>query len=256
MHAQPQPLLMANAWDAGTAKALAFVGFQALATTSSGHAAALGRHDGLVSRDEAIEHAATLAGATSLPVNADLENGYADDPEAAAQAVTLAARAGVAGCSIEDWGRTDGTIYDIGLATARIEAAAEAAHGGDTPVVLTARAENHLRGHPDLADTITRLQAYQQAGADVLYAPGLVDAADIQRVVDSVDLPVNVLVRPGVPPVSELARIGVRRVSVGGAFSLVAYGALASAARELLEHGTYGFYDTAAAAAAFRGAFD
>lgn len=256
LHAGPDPLLLANAWDIGTAKSLAFLGFQALATTSSGHAATLGRHDGLVSRDEAIEHAAALASVTDLPVSADLENGFTDDPAETARTVQLAAAAGLAGCSIEDWGRADGAIYDIGLARAKVAAAADAAHGGETRLVLTARAENHIRGVHDLADTITRLQAYQQAGADVLYAPGLVDAADIKRVVESVDLPVNVLARPGVPPVAELARIGVRRISVGGAFALVAYGALATAARELLDEGTYGFLDGARAAGALRGAFD
>lgn len=256
LHAGPEPLLLANAWDIGTAKCLAFLGFRALATTSAGHAATLGRRDGGVSRDEAIEHAAALVSATELPVSADLENGFSDDPEQTAVTVRLAAQAGLAGCSIEDWNGADGVIYDIGLARAKVEAAAEAAHGGDHGLVLTARAENHIHGVTDLDDTITRLQAYQQAGADVLYAPGIVDATDIGRVVASVDLPVNVLVLPGVPPVAELARLGVRRVSVGGHLSLVAYGAMAAAARELLDSGTYGFLHGAGAATALRDAFD
>lgn len=256
LHAGPEPLLLANAWDIGTAKSLAFLGFAALATTSSGHAATLGRHDGLVSRDEAIEHGAALASATNLPVSADLEDGFGGQPEDAAETVRLAVRAGLAGCSIEDWSRSDAAIYDPGLARAKVEAAAEAAHGGAARLVLTARAENHIRDTGDLADTIARLQAYQEAGADVLYAPGLTDAADIQRVVESVDLPVNVLARPGVPPVAELARLGVRRVSVGGGFAIATYGTLASAAREFLVEGTYGFLDSGKPAGLLRGAFD
>ncbi len=256
MHAGPEPLLLANAWDRGTAKALAFLGFRALATTSAGHAATLGRHDGSVTRDEAIAHAAELAAVTELPVNADLEDGFADDPEQTAQTVRLALDAGVAGCSVEDWSRTHQEINDLGLARAKVEAAAEAAHRGPSRLVLTARAENHIRGVPDLRDTISRLQVYQEAGADVLYAPGLTNAEDVRRVVESVDRPVNVLARPGLPPVSELGRIGVRRVSVGSGFSLVAYGALAGAARELLDDGTYGFWAQARDAVALRGAFD
>jgi 2-methylisocitrate lyase-like PEP mutase family enzyme len=256
LHEGPEPFVLGNVWDLGTAKALAFLGFRALATTSAGHAATLGRHDGAVTRDEAIEHAASLATATELPLNADLEDGFAEDPDGAAEAVRLAVRAGCAGCSIEDWNRTRGELYDLGLARARIEAAAEAAHGDTGRLVLTARAENHIRRNPDLADTITRLQAYQEAGADVLYAPGLTGAGDIRRVVESVDLPVNVLALPGVPPIAELAELGVRRVSVGSGFSLVSYGALAAAAREILESGTYGFWTQAGEAAGLRGAFD
>lgn len=253
LHDGPEPLLLANAWDVGTAKALAFLGFRALATTSSGHAASLGRDDGGITRDEALAHAATLAGATELPVSADLEDCFADDPAGAAETVRRAARTGLAGCSIEDWSRTRHVINDLDLATEKVAAAAGAAHAGG--LVLTARAENHIHGVDDLDDTITRLQAYQQAGADVLYAPGLTDADDIARVVESVQRPLNVLARPGVPPVAELGRLGVRRVSVGGAFALVAYGALAAAATELLEEGTYGYWATAGRADALRGAF-
>jgi 2-methylisocitrate lyase-like PEP mutase family enzyme len=254
LHQGPEPLLLGNVWDAGTAKALAHLGFRALATTSSGHAASLGRADGRVTRDEAVAHAALVADATDLPVNAALEDLFADDPAGAAETVALVARTAVAGCSVEDWSRSRREINDLDLAVAKVAAAAEAAHAGG--IVLTARAENHIHGVDDLDDTITRLQAYEQAGADVLYAPGLTDAADIRRVVESVGRPVNVLARPGVPPVAELGRLGVRRVSVGGGFAFVAYGALATAARELLEQGTYGYWSVAREADAVKPAFD
>jgi 2-methylisocitrate lyase-like PEP mutase family enzyme len=254
LHAGPEPLLLGNAWDVGTAKVLAFLGFRALATTSSGQAAGLGRRDGAVTRDEALAHAEAIAGATVLPVSADLEDCFADDPAGAAATVRLAAGTGLAGCSIEDWSRTAHAVVDRDLAAAKVAAAAEAAHADG--LVLTARAENHIRGVDDLDDTIARLQAYERAGADVLYAPGLTDARDIRRVVGSVGRPVNVLARPGVPPVAELGRLGVRRVSVGGGFALAAYGALATAARELLEEGTYGYWDTARRGSAVLAAFD
>jgi 2-methylisocitrate lyase-like PEP mutase family enzyme len=237
LHRSARPLLLPNPWDQGSAKILASLGFQALATTSSGFAATLGRPDGTVTRDEALAHAAAIVAATDLPVSADLENCFAHDPEGAASTVRLAARTGLAGCSIEDFSGAD--IYDAGLATERVAAAAEAAHGSG--LVLTARAENYLHGRPDLADTIARLQAYQEAGADVLYAPGLVHLADIQAVISAVDRPVNVLALPGVPPVAELAQAGVSRVSVGGAFAFAALAALAEAGRELLRNGSYGF---------------
>ncbi len=256
LHCGGSPLVMANAWDVGTAKSFAFLGFKALATTSAGHAATLGRHDSGVTRDEAIAHAAELAAATPLPVNADLENGFADTPDDVAETYRLAAASGIAGCSIEDWDPKQSVIYDRGLATARVEAAAEAAHTGPVRVVLTARAENQLRGVDDLDDTIARLQAYQDAGADVLYAPAIYTRDDIARVVSSVDRPVNILALPGVPSVAELAELSVARISVGSGFSLVAYGALAMAAKELLEHGTYSWWQQAGAASAFKGAFD
>ncbi len=255
LHHGDSPLLMANAWDAGTAKSFAHLGFQALATTSAGFAAVLGRHDGNVTRDESINHAADLIAATPLPLNADLENGFADSPEDVAETYRIAAAAGISGSSIEDWDPHRSEIYDLGLARARVEAAAEAAHAGEVRMVLTARAENLLRGVDDLADTIVRLQAYQEAGADVLYAPALTSRADIAQVVGSVDLPVNVLALPGVPSVAELAEIKVARISVGSGFSLVAYGAIAIAAKELLEQGTYGFWQQAGAANAVKGAF-
>jgi 2-methylisocitrate lyase-like PEP mutase family enzyme len=242
LHRPGDPLLLPNPWDQGIAKVLASMGFQALATTSSGFAATLGRLDGAVTRDEALAHAATIVGATDLPVSADLENCYADDPDGVARTVTLAGETGLAGCSIEDFsGDEDAPIYDSGLAAERVAAAAAAAHAGSVPLVLTARAENYLHGRPDLDDTIARLRAYQEAGADVLYAPGLKSLADIRRVVTSVDRPVNVLAFAGAPSVGELAEAGVSRVSVGGAFAYAAVSALADAAAELRDKGTYGY---------------
>ncbi len=237
---------MPNPWDAGSAKLLADLGFQALATTSSGHAATLGRSDGSVARDEALAHAAAIVAAVDVPVSADLEDGFGQGPDAVSATVAGAAEVGLAGCSIEDFSGGEGAaIYDLGLATERVAAAVEAAHGG-VRLVLTARAENFVRGNPDLTDTIARLQAYQEAGADVLYAPGLTDLDDIRRLVSSVDRPVNVLVRPNLAPVAALAQAGVARISVGGAFSQVALAALTRAGRELLDSGTYQFMDLAA----------
>ena len=253
LHQGPDVLLLPNPWDAGSARLLASLGFRALATTSGGYAATLGRLDGSVTRDEALAHAAAVAAATSLPVSADLENAFADDPEGVADTVRLAAAAGLAGCSVEDY--SGAHIYQAGLARERIAAAAEAARAAPGPLVLTARAENYLHERPDLADTIARLQAFQEAGADVLYAPGLARLADIRAVVSSVDLPVNVLAVPGAPLVAELAAAGVRRVSVGASFAYAALGAAAAAARELRDQGSYGFLDLAAQGrSAFRAA--
>ena len=238
---------MPNAWDPGSAKLLASLGFEALATTSSGHAATLGRLDGQVTRDEALTHAASIVGATKIPVSADFENGFSDDPEAVAETVRLAADAGLAGCSVEDYSRDRHEIYELERARERIVAAAEAAREGPHRIVLTARAENFVCDRPDLADTIGRLQAYQEAGADVLFAPGLVTAQDIRAVVSSVQKPVNVLALAGVPTVAELAELGVSRVSVGGAFAFAALGALLEAAGELRELGTYGYLSLAQA---------
>jgi 2-methylisocitrate lyase-like PEP mutase family enzyme len=245
LHVPGTPLLMPNPYDEGTAKALATLGFRALATTSSGFAATAGLVDGAVGGTDALEHAAAIAHCVDVPVSADLEDCYGDDPESVAETVGEAVAGGLAGCSIEDYspGREPG-VHDIGRAAERVAAAAEAAQEG-RGLVLTARAENFIRGNPDLADTIERLQAYQEAGAEVLYAPGLFDLADIRSVVSSVDRPVNVLLRPGMAPVAELAEAGVARISVGGTFSAVAFGAVARAARELLDHGTYGFFDVA-----------
>jgi 2-methylisocitrate lyase-like PEP mutase family enzyme len=248
LHRGPGPLLMPNAWDQGSARLLGSLGFDALATTSSGFAAALGRLDGSVSRDEALAHATVISGSTDLPVSADLENCFADEPEGVAETVQLAVSTGLAGCSVEDFtGRGSEPIYPVALAAERVAAAAEAAHAGPARLILTARAENYLHGRPDLADTITRLQAYQAAGADVLYAPGLTRLEDIRQVVTSVDRPVNVLTVPGAPDVRELAEAGVSRISVGGSFALAALGAVADAARELRDQGTYGFLSGARA---------
>ena len=257
LHHGEGPLLLPNPWDQGSARLLAWLGFQALATTSSGHAATVGRLDGSVTRSEALDHAAAIVAATELPVSADLENGFADDPAGVADTVRLAAEAGLAGCSVEDaTGDQVHPVYDAGLAAERVQAAAEAAHRGPVRLVLTARAENYLYGRPDLADTIARLQAYQAAGADVLYAPGISDLEEIRQLVASVDRPVNVLARPGVPAVAELAEAGVRRVSVGGAFAFAALGALVEAATELRDAGTYGFWGQAGAGSeAVRSAF-
>ena len=241
LHRPGRPLLMPNPWDAGSARILAALGFEALATTSAGFAATLGRPDMSVTRDEAIAHGASVAAAVDVPVSADLENGFADDPHGVAKTVKKAIAAGLAGCSIEDHTRrADDPIYPIGLATERVAAAVEVA-GHD--LVITARAENFLHGRPDLADTIARLQSYQEAGAHVLYAPGLTTAEQIRAVVKSVDRPVNVLALAAAPPVAELAELGVARVSVGGAFTFAALGALVEAGRELLEQGTYGFWE-------------
>lgn len=243
LHRPGEPLLLVNAWDAGSARVLESLGFDALATTSSGHAATLGRLDGSVTRAEAIEHSASVVDAVRLPVSADLENAFADDPAGVRETIGMALGAGLAGCSIEDFsGDQDDPIYPLEVAVARVAAAVEVAHGGEVHLVLSARAENFLHGRPDLDDTIARLQAYEEVGADVLYAPGLSDAGDIRRVVESLTRPVNVLARPGAPSVSELAELGVSRISVGGAFAFNALGALVEAATELREQGTYGFW--------------
>jgi 2-methylisocitrate lyase-like PEP mutase family enzyme len=257
LHRGGRPLLMPNPWDQGSAKLMASLGFEALATTSSGHAATLGRLDGSVTRDEAVAHAASIVQAVGVPVSADLENGFADDPAGVAETLRRALDAGLAGCSVEDsTGRPDDPIYDAGLAAERIAAAAEVAHGGPAHLVLTGRAENYLHGRPDLAATIARLQAYQEAGADVLYAPGLTSLDDIRQVVASVDRPVNVLALADAPPVSDLAAAGVGRISVGGSFAFAALGAVVAAARELREEGTYGYWErTRTGAKAARSAF-
>jgi 2-methylisocitrate lyase-like PEP mutase family enzyme len=246
LHRPGEPLLLPNPWDAGSAKVLESLGFEALATTSSGFAATLGRLDYMVSREEAIAHGAEIAAATSLPVSADLENGFGDAPEDAAETVRQAIGAGLAGCSIEDsTGREDDPIHEFSLAVERVAAAAEAARAGDVHLVLTARAENWLHKRRDLDDTIARLRAFAEAGADVLYAPGPTSIDDIRAIVEAVERPVNVLARPGAPTVAELADAGVARVSVGGGFAYAALGALVDAATELRDRGTYDFWDVA-----------
>lgn len=257
LHSGDAPLLLPNPWDPGSARLLASLGFHALATTSSGFAATLGRLDGSVTREEALSHAASIVQATDLPVSADLENGFGDDPSEVADTLRLALEAGLAGCSIEDFsGREDEPIYEAGLAAERVAAAAEVAHTGAVHLVLTARAENYLHGRPDLADTIARLQAYQEAGADVLYAPGLRSLEDIRQLVSSLDRPVNVLALPGVPPIAALTEVGVSRVSVGGGFAFAAIGGLVEAANELLSGATDAFLERAAVgSSAARAAF-
>jgi len=232
-----EPFVLPNPWDAGSAKVLAKLGFKALASTSSGFAFTLGRRDGDVSLDEVIAHTAELDGATGLPVSVDLENGYGPRPQDAALAIVRAAEAGAVGGSIEDYDPADG-LYPLEHAAERIAAADEAARRLDVPFMLTARAENHIRGNPDLGDTIARLQAYERAGADVLYAPGLATVEEIRTVCEAVSKPVNVLARPNLT-LSDIAGAGARRISVGGALTWVAVGALVSAAGAMLERGDF-----------------
>jgi 2-methylisocitrate lyase-like PEP mutase family enzyme len=224
-----------NPWDAGSARVLEALGFRALATTSSGLAFTLGRLDGSVTLDEMVEHAAALDRATDLPVSVDLENGYGPDPAHAATAIRRAAEAGAVGGSIEDYDR-DGHLYALDHATERVAAAVEAARSLPFPFTLTARAENHIRGNPDLRDTIRRLQAFEEAGADVLYAPGLRDSGEIRQVCGAVGRPVNVLARPGLS-LAEIAEAGARRVSVGGALTWAAVRAFADAATAIRDTG-------------------
>jgi 2-methylisocitrate lyase-like PEP mutase family enzyme len=257
LHRPGKPLLMPNAWDVGSAVLLASLGFEALASTSGGFAASRGRLDGAMDRGEVLAHVAELVAATPLPLSADLENCFADDPGGVAHTIAEAVEAGVAGCSVEDFtGDEEEPIYSIDVAAARVEAAAAAAHDGPARVVLTARAENYIHGRPDLADTIARLQAYQEAGADVLFAPRLDDPGELRQLLAAVDLPVSVLAAPGAPNVAELAALGVSRISVGGAFAVAAYGALVNAATELREQGTYGYWElTKTGGRAVRAAF-
>ncbi|MDX6591361.1 MAG: hypothetical protein QOJ13_557 [Gaiellales bacterium] len=230
---------MPNAWDIGSARLLASLGFPALATTSSGFAWSLGKEDQSVTLDELLSHVGALAASVDVPLSVDSERCYGDDPAGVAETVSLLAEAGAAGCSIEDYDPVTGRIDDIGLATERVAAAADAAHRGD--LVLTARAESHLYGGTDLEDTIARLQSYRAAGADVVYAPGLAGADQIAAVVDAVDAPVNVLALPAGPSVGDLGELGVRRVSTGGALASAAYGAMVAGARELLSAGSSGY---------------
>ncbi|MEN3309676.1 MAG: hypothetical protein V7603_5878 [Micromonosporaceae bacterium] len=226
-----------NPWDAGSAKVFAALGFPALASTSSGFAFTLGRPDGGATLDEVVEHAGALDRATDLPVSVDLENGHGPRPEDAALAITRVAGAGAVGGSIEDHDPATG-IYELAYAAERVAAAVEAARRLDFPFTLTARAENHLHGRDDLADTIARLQAFERAGADVLYAPGLSDAEQIRAVCAAVSKPVNVLGRPGLS-VPQIAAAGARRISVGGALAWVAVSAMASAAQAIRDTGDF-----------------
>jgi 2-methylisocitrate lyase-like PEP mutase family enzyme len=244
LHERPGAFVIPNPWDAGTARLLASLGFEALATTSLGLANSLGRVDGTngVSRAQVIENCRVIAAATDLPVNADLENGYAHEPRAAAEIIRLAAGAGISGGSIEDaTGETDRPIYDFQQAVERVQAAVEVARALPVPFLLTARAENLLHGRLDLDDTIRRLQAFEKVGADVLYAPGVRDLATIQTVVSSVSKPVNVVMSAADPDltVAQLAGVGVKRISVGGALSRLALAAFLKGAREMAERGAF-----------------
>jgi 2-methylisocitrate lyase-like PEP mutase family enzyme len=232
-----EPFLIPNPWDAGSARVLEALGFEALATTSSGFAYTLGRLDGGAPLEDVVAHVRALADATSLPVSVDLENGYGPEPEDAVRAVTAVAAAGAVGGSIEDYD-PDGTLYGVGHAVERVAAAAEAARSLGFPFTLTGRAENHIRGNPDLDDTIARLQAYAEAGADVLYAPGLRTVDEIKTVCDAVSKPVNVLARPNLTA-SEIFGAGAQRISVGGSLTWVAVGALAATAEAMRDRGDF-----------------
>ena len=244
LHERDGAFIIPNPWDAGTARLLAHLGFEALATTSMGYAFSLGRRDNTLDRKDTLAYASAIVSATQLPVSADLENGFGDSPEVVAETMRLAAAAGVVGGSIEDaTGRPDHPIYELELAIERVQAAVKEAHDLPFPFTLTARAENYLHGRPDLKDTVKRLQAYEEAGADVLYAPGLATKDDIATVVRSVHRPVNVLMglRGVQLSLAELSAIGVKRVSVGSALYRTALGAFLGAAREMKEHSTFSF---------------
>jgi 2-methylisocitrate lyase-like PEP mutase family enzyme len=248
LHHRDHAFIIPNPWDVGTARLLETLGFEALATTSAGFAFSIGTPDGAVGREQMLVHAAQIAAATDLPVSADLENCYADDPQGAADTVRLAVKAGLAGCSVEDVpeGRGRGP-YELSLAAERVRAAAEAAHSMPFPFTLTARAENYIIGRPDLRDTIARLQAFQEAGADVLYAPGLKTREEIVAVVRSVDRPVNVIMGlQGVQlNLDELSEMGVKRISVGSALSRAALSTFYRAALQMKEHKTFTFAEDA-----------
>ncbi len=244
LHEEPGAFIIPNPWDIGTARILAAMGFRALATTSAGMAFSLGVAEGQTGREAVLDHCRAIVAATPLPVSADLEKGFGDSPESAAETVRAAAGIGLAGCSLEDHtGRPDAPIYDLTLAVERIAAAAEAARALPDDFVLTARCENFLWGRPDLDDTIRRLQAFEQAGADVLYAPGLHDLGAIRTVCAALTKPVNVVMgMPGATfGMAELSAAGVKRVSVGSALARLAYGAFVGAAREMSAAGTFHF---------------
>jgi 2-methylisocitrate lyase-like PEP mutase family enzyme len=248
LHHRERAFIIPNPWNVGTARILAHLGFEALATTSMGYAFSAGQRDNTIDRGQTIDHVSEIAAATSLPVSADLENGFGDSPETVAETIRLAAAAGAVGGSIEDAsGRTDQPIYDIEHAAERIRAAA-AARALPFDFTLTARAENYLHGRPDLSDTIARLQAYEEAGADVLYAPGLASKDEIAAVVESVSRPVNVVMGlQGVQlSLADLSAMGVRRVSVGSSLCRAALGAFLRAAMEMRDQGTFEFANDAA----------
>jgi 2-methylisocitrate lyase-like PEP mutase family enzyme len=246
LHERDTAFIIPNPWDIGTARLLATLGFEALATTSAGYAFSVGQRDNTIDRDRMLQHVREIVSATVLPVSADLENGFGDDPKTVAETVRLATETGLAGCSIEDM-KSNQEIYPHELAAERIQAAAEVVRSLPFPFTLTARAENYLVGKRDIKDTIKRLVAYQEAGANVLYAPGLTSKEEIIELVRSVNLPVNVVMGlQGVQlTVAELSEIGVKRVSVGSALCRAALGAFLRAAREMKDHGTFTFANEA-----------
>jgi len=249
LHHRDHAFIIPNPWDIGSARILEHSGFEALATTSMGYAFSIGRRDNTLTRDQVIQHVKTIAAATSLPLSTDLENGFGDSPEDCAETIRLAAAAGAVGGSIEDaTERDDDPIYDVKFAADRVRAAAEVARSLPFPFTLTGRAENYLHGRPDLKDTIKRLQAYQEAGADVLYAPALATKEDIATLVKSVDRPVNVLMGlAGVQlSLADLSALGVKRVSVGSTLCRTALGAFMRAIHEMKQQGTFNFAQDAA----------
>jgi 2-methylisocitrate lyase-like PEP mutase family enzyme len=247
LHKAPGFFVIANAWDAGSARILAGLGFQALATSSGASAGVLGRRDGMVTREEALTHARAIVEAADLPVSADLEKGFADAPEGVAETIRLAAAAGLVGCTIEDFtGDAQKPLFDLGLARERIAVAVQAARGLSFPFTLTARAEGFLRGNPDLDDTIKRLQAFEAVGADVLMAPGLPDLAAVRQVCAALSRPFNFMagIRGRSFTTAELASAGVKRISLATSLYRAAMSGLLSAAREVKERGTFGYVDT------------
>ena len=248
LHQRAEAFIIPNPWDVGSAILLAHAGFKALATSSAGYAFSIGKADGQVGRKQTLAHAKEVVDATGLPVSIDLENGFGDAPETAAETIRLAAASGAVGGSIEDrTGRADDPIYDRALAAERIRAAAEVVQSLPFPFMLTARAENYLVGKPDLKDTIDRLQMYQEAGANVLYAPGLTSRDDIATLVSAVDRPVNVLAIKGLNlTLADFSAMGVKRISLGSSLARCALGAFLRAAQEMKEQGTFGFVDDAA----------
>lgn len=259
LHERPGAFIIPNPWDTGTARLLAALGFEALATTSLGLANMLGRPDSTVAREDTIANCRDIAAATDLPVNADLENCFAHEPEAAAETIRLAAEAGVVGGSIEDFtGDRAEPIYDFELSVARVRAAVAVARSLPVPFMLTARAENLIRGRVDMADTIRRLQAYEAAGADVLYAPGLKTVAEVHEVVSAVKRPFNVVTGWLDPDITaaQLAEAGAKRISVGGALSRLALAAFVDAGRAMQEHGSFSWMRTMMQTAEIRRMFD
>jgi 2-methylisocitrate lyase-like PEP mutase family enzyme len=238
LHERQQIFVIPNPWDIGSARLLESLGFEALTTTSAGFAWSLGRNDMNVRRDELVWHVAAIAASIDIPLNVDAERCFAETTDGVQGTVRLLAEAGASGFSIEDWNPATGRVDAVGLAAERVAAAVEAAHHGPHPLLVTARAENHIHGITDFDDTLARLVAFREAGADAVFAPGLSDIAQIKAVVETVGLPVNVIAMPTTPTVAELGAVGVRRVSTGGSLAKAAYGGLMRAARELLEHGT------------------